>query len=337
MIDYPKLLEFLKEKTGLAYYNSSSTELICRCPTCEPDSTKTHGHLYIKIPSDSRKNELPVYNCFKSDECKGTLIKLIKTLKADPREFISEDTLKYRFGEREYDYYKKDFKVANHKVSKPNPNDYKLKRMYLHSRLGFDFDLDRIPGLILNIREFIQSNNIDLKNKKGFLEYYETSFVGFLSDFGTLLILRNIDPSSSYRYVKIPLINSSLFFRDVFSVKTRKPTTGTNNIVLCEGIFDLLVAINSIELQELKSKSCVWVAVLGNNYPSVVPAALDKCKLTASNFTILSDNDRIENDYKYFKYNPSVLGFEIYRNKFGKDFGKIPIGLTKRRFDYGRW
>jgi len=335
MIDYPKLVEFLKEKTGLGYYNSSNTELICRCPTCEPESKKTHGHLYIKIPSN--KNELPVYNCFKSDECKGTLIKLIKTLKADPRDFISEETLKFRFAEKEYDYYKKDLIGSKYKLTKPDYDSYKLKRMYLYSRLGFDFDLDRVPGLILNIREFIQSNNIDLKNRSRFLEYYETSFIGFVSDLGSLLILRNIDPSSEQRYIKIPLNDKQLLFRDVYSITTGKSKKETNTIVLCEGIFDLLVGINSFELNELKSKSCLWVSILGNNYPSIVPAALNKCKLTASNFVILSDNDRKEIDYRYFKYNPSVIGFDIYRNKFGKDFGKLPIGLSKHVFDFGRW
>jgi len=334
MIDYNNLQDLLKEKTGLAYFNASKDELICRCPICEKDARKNHGHLYIKIPD--HPNELPVYNCFKTDDCKGTLIKLLRILGEDPKDYISEDMLKFRPAGKEYSYYKKSFRKNKFIIPDIQTDKYMIKRQYLKGRLGFDTDIDKIPGLILNIRKFIMDNNIDLGNRQRFLEFYENNYVGFISNNGSILVLRNTDSSSSFRYVKINLSNNN-FFKDMYSIQTCVTRSDTNTIVLCEGIFDLLVAINSHELQDLKMNSCIWAAVLGCNYYNIVPSVLDQCRLTAANFIILSDNDKKESDYIYFKRNPSVLNLKIYRNKYGEDFGKLPIALSQTNFTYGKW
>lgn len=333
MIDYIGIREFLEKKTGLAKFNSGKTNIISYCPWCEADSTKNHGHLYLECVEDPR--QMPVFHCFKCEDknpSKGTLVKLLRFLGADPKDFITEETLKLRSYERNYNYYKKSLKTHKHKISEQNFDAYKLKKQYIHSRLGFDYNISNIPRLIFNIYEFIRDNNIDLKDKKRFLDYYEKSFIGFVSDDGTMMILRNIDNNSQYRYVKLPLVENKNFFKDLYTIKWGQTKKGSNTIILCEGIFDLLVAINNIELQEIRSKSCIWASILGCGYMNAVSSALDRCNLTASNVVILSDEDKKANYYWKIKENPSVLNLEIYWNKYGKDFGELPIGLIKKIF-----
>lgn len=330
MMDYEKIRKVLEDKTGLAKFNASRSNIIMYCPWCEKDSKKNHGHLYLECATG---NQMPVFHCFKCEDknpSKGTLLKLLRVLGISPNEYIPTDILKSKGINRRSDYYNKELRNIKVLVKKQNLDNYKLKRQYLHSRLGFDYDLERIPRLILNIREFIRENKIDLGERKKFLEYYERSFVGFLSDYGSILILRNIDNNSSFRYVKIPLSNNKNFFKDMYSIKIRNPRETNNTIILCEGVFDLLVAINSVELQNLKNMSCLCAAVLGCGYKKIIPTSLDACKLTAANFVILSDIDKNENYYYKFKQDPSVLNVNIYWNKYGDDFGKLPIRLSSK-------
>jgi len=333
MIDYIGIRKILEEKTGLAKFNSGKTNIISYCPWCELDSTKNHGHLYLECIDN--QNQMPVFHCFKCEDVnksKGTLVKLLRYLRIDPRKYISEDILNSKSSERNYDYYKKSLTVHKHKINTQNFDLYRLKKQYIISRLGYEYNIDRIPRLIFNIREFLRENKIDLKDKNRFIDYYEKSFIGFVSDDGTMMILRNIDNNSPYRYVKLALVENKNFFKDLYTIKSGQTKKGSNTIILCEGIFDLLVAINNIELQEVKNKSCIWASVLGCGYMNAISSALDRCKLTSSNVIILSDRDKNENYYWKIKKHPSVLNLEVNWNKYNKDFGKLPIGLIKKYF-----
>lgn len=328
-IDYFSLETMLKSKTGLAYYNSSRTELICRCPFCEANSNKRHGHLYIQVASG---DTIPLWHCFKcqeGDSNSGTIIKLIRKLGEDPRNYMTPDMISNANSRQlRYTYYKKNFGVKTYIIPELKEHLYKEKCIYLHGRFGFDVNLGLIPGLILNIREFIQNNNIDLGNKSHLLDYYEGNFVGFISNRGTTLTLRNIDSSSPFRYNKLFLTPTG-YFKDFYGIKTGA-IKDKNAIVLCEGIFDLLVAINSSELQDIKKKSCYWAAILGNKFENVISSVLDICKLTAAHFVILSDsNKKKDKGYSFFSKNPSVLSLDVYYNRMGSDFGKLPINLVK--------
>lgn len=332
-MDYTAIRDVLESKTGLARFNSGKTNIISYCPWCEIGSTKNHGHLYLECIDD--QNQIPLFHCFKCEDVnnsKGTLIKLLRYIGEDPKKYISEDILTSKSFKRNYDYYKKDLHKKTYIIKEQNVNKYKLKKQYLQYRLGLDFDIEMIPRLIFDIKTFIKENKIDLGKNERFLDYYESSFIGFISDDGTKLILRNIDNRSKYRYVKIPLFENNNFFKDLYTIKWGQTKKSRNTIVLCEGIFDLLVSINNKALEEVRNNSCIWASVLGCGYINAISPALDKCKLTASRVVILSDPDKKENYYRKIKDHPSVLGLEVYWNRYGGDFGKLPIGLVKKYF-----
>jgi hypothetical protein len=330
MVYYDKLKDFLELKLGLAYYNGPKSELVTYCPYCERGSTRSHGHCYIKVTST---DEMPTFFCFKCSETegKGTLAKLLKNLGANPKDFITEETF-CTVLTKTRDYQNKDFEKYEYSRKEISSDSYKLKRQYLHSRLGFDYDLEKVDGLVLNIRDFVYDNKIELdETSLKFLDYFEDSFVGFLLTRGTKLILRNIDPSSEFRYFKIDLIKNPLF-NDFYGVKCGQIKRDTNTIILCEGIFDLFGGLKLLELEEVKNNSCYFAAILGNYYAKIVPSVLDYCKLTFCNVVVLSDSNIKESSYYWLKQNPMVNNLELYWNKAGKDFGEGTVLLTKTVF-----
>ena len=82
MINWSLLKDELEIKTGLSYYDSRKTELICKCPKCEIGSKKNKGHLYIQI-----NDSAPVFNCFKCG-FKGNILTLLKFLSIQKENII---------------------------------------------------------------------------------------------------------------------------------------------------------------------------------------------------------------------------------------------------------
>ncbi len=330
MIFNPKLKEFLEKKTGYAEYNGSNEELIIKCPfpKCELDRGESsgHGHLYI-----STKN--PVYNCFKCNST-GSLMKLIKFLGGDCKDYLSQDILNTNYMVHNYKRTK-NFGETKHVIKDQIFDNYKLKVHYLRSRLGFDYELDKISGLVLNIREFLNDNNIVLNPEEytdSFLEYLQTSFVGFITTRGTKLLCRNINKNDTIEHHKIDLVPDNNYFKDFYGFKVAEPYPEGNTIVLMEGIFDLLVSINSPELFDLKQKSCYWAAVLSSYYNKTILSVLDICKIPSAHIIILADTDQKERIYQRVFNNISVLSLNIYYNKYFKDFGDLPIIPVKTKY-----
>ena len=327
MIYWDKLEELFKTKTGLGYWNGSRNQLIGRCPYCEPDSKKNHGHLYLYM---NNEGEIPTFHCFRcgEDEGHGTIFKLLKNgFGVSPNDYMSKEALKFKMPGSGFDYYKKNFEVSNYNFVKPK-NDYKLKRQYLYGRLGFDFDLEKLPGLVLNVKEFVQENNINLGKYERFLDFFEDSFVGFISTYGNNFILRNIDSSSNFRYFKIQ-IKDEHFFKDFYGIKTGQ-ISKENTIVLSEGVFDLLVSILDDELEEIKNNSIYWASILGSGFIKTIPSVLNHNKITTAHFVILSDSEKSLNKYTFFKKDPAVKSLTVCYNKTGEDFGVKPINIVKK-------
>lgn len=320
----PELVEFLEEKTGCADFDGSRNWLNIRCPNdgCSDNTDpKDHGHCGVSVRE-------PFFNCFKCGWA-GSTIKLIKYLGGDPKKYLLKEVFDKDFNKYAYKKHK-HFGITNHKIAKIDSNNYKLKSQYIKGRLGFNYPIDRISGLVYNIKEFIKDNNIVLTDDKlRLLDYFESSFVGFLTARGTKLILRNIDPSASIEHAKIDLESEGIYFKDFFGIKTGYIKNKINTIVLAEGVFDILVALEHYELLKIRRSSCYWAAVLSNHYTKSIVSVLDFCKIPKAHVIILSDRDKDIDHFRWVSKNPFVYKLEVYHNKLGNDFGKTPIGIVK--------
>lgn len=332
MINWSLLKDELEIKTGLSYYDSRKTELICKCPKCEIGSKKNKGHLYIQI-----NDSAPVFNCFKCG-FKGNILTLLKFLSIQ-KENIIQGEISFRSTNRHNILNDKNLlinpnKLFFEKIEDCEPN-FISKVNYLKQRISFDIDLSLIPNLVLNIKNFVRINDIDIKQiKPEFFEFLDRNFVGFVCNRESIMVLRNIDVNSDFRFYNMKLTNNLLDLKDFYGIKTNYYNENEyNTIVLCEGVFDLLVSYYSKYFEDLKQISFFWAAILNNHYDNTAFSVLEYCKLTKSNFVILSDNNVKESNYYNLSKKDFVNKLEIYWNKQGKDFGQLPIERIKTSFD----
>ena len=184
----------------------------------------------------------------------------------------------------------------------------------------------------MSFKNFIQNNKIILKeNTKKILNLLDQNFVGFVSNRGSCVVLRNIDEKSDFRYYKLQITENN-FFKDFYGIKTNKIKVENNTIVLAEGVFDVIVPYRSEIFNDLKLNSCLWASCLGNGYKNILISVLDYCKIPRADFIILSDRDIPEKYYEFISRSPYVKSLDVYWNKCSKDFGKLPINIIKKKF-----
>lgn len=326
-INWDKFQSKIQKITGLGYFNSSRTELIARCPfpNCELEQGKSYKYGRLYIHTDS-----PVFNCFRCNES-GSILKLLRYLKLNIDEYINKDHEVFKnmkSGRRVIRLNTSDVNIQNNLSNMELPeflDRYHNKILYMKNRIGMDIDALKIPNVIFSIREFIQKNNIHLDyNDEMMLDTFDRDYIGFLGNRGTVLILRN---TRGLDYHKINLCNPGKM-KDFYGMRTSFPDGGhTNKIVLCEGIFDLLVAIKSDSLSELREGSCFWAAVLGSFYRRTLISVLDYIKLSYVDVVVLSDNDKSPYDkiFSSLRNSPMVRNMKVVWNSYGNDFGQLPI------------
>ena len=81
---------------------------------------------------------------------------------------------------------------------------------YIRKRLKFsNVDLHSLKGLVFDIGEFVRLNEIKLDEKQQRLLYFlHTNFVGFVTEHGSCLMLRNVDPYSTFMHYRLQLRQS---------------------------------------------------------------------------------------------------------------------------------
>ena len=322
-----QFIPWLKIATGRAYTNSQKNEIICYCPFCEGDrGPNHHGHLYISTDE-------PVYYCQKCGE-KGTTPKLIKYLHGNPEEHIDPEAFNAIYGD--YNYINKNLSsevntFSNVKSIQKDVNNFNLKLEYLNKRFKKPIIPENIPGLVLSFSSFLSENGLSyswLTPDK--IKTLDDGYIGFVTNRGTKIILRNCLDDNNPRYMNINITSDKFFYSDFYGIKVSTLNNEIPNIVLCEGIFDLYGAIYSDKFNDLLSKTLFWGATLGKgSYYKVFLSVLDWCKCTKVNLHILSDRDVKEYHYHKIKKSPFINRVCIYYNKLGKDFGETNVDVFK--------
>lgn len=326
-LNFDKLQKLLEKHTDLCYFNGSKTELITRCPKCEQESIKQHGHLYI----DTRS---PVFNCFRCD-FKGFISKLLTEFKISKEDVdLDLDSISFENVERTTPNI---VEVKKYDIDKDQFDKYKLKKQYMMGRLHHDLDLDKIPNLIFDFKTFLKENNIYHKKDDTMIEYLESSFVGFLGNRGQAIFCRNINSSENIQHYKLSIWNEKSDYVDFYGAWINDKLKDNNTIVLCEGAFDLLNIVSNRDLHHILSKCCFIASIANKYYYSAFDSVLDYCKLVSANLIIFGDSDTNQKDYKNLKHHPFINDLKIYINKHGKDFGEKnaqPVRTSFSNFDF---
>lgn len=315
-------IEYLRSNLGDPI-KLTSKNIVCRCPWCELGREKNHYHLWISI-------EAPIFHCFHAGcEQKGIISKLIKYISGVDKsdKFVDKEKIKLNVKKKiEFDH--SDIKLTKIKLPDLKMNVFNYKKQYIKQRLKFtNISIASIKGLIFDVNEFININNISVDPKLFRIkDFLHSNFVGFVTEHQSIVIFRNVDPKSSFRYFKMDIQPSK--FLDYY--KLLGSMRQSTNVVLAEGIFDIYTE-HIFDMLGLKSRSSLYVAALSTSYHSLVKSIAYHEQIFRIDVHILSDRN-VELGYyeKMKKYNSHLINsLTVYYNKMGKDFNDTPVVPVK--------
>lgn len=315
-------IELLQKSTNKPVSTEKGNDIVCWCPHCINKATKPH--LYIS-------KVVPIFRCFRAG-CgyKGTVDKLIKDLTGFGQfeKFVDKTLVEENNSFISTQKRQKEEKV---KYTLPDVNNdmFQAKVLFLKDRMKQPgLNVCNIPNLILDVKSFFYINNIQINNTKfeRFFDYLCTNFVGFLTEFHSTLILRNIDTKSDFRYYKIKLFDTN--FLDYYRIPGGD--IRSNKVVVSEGTFDVL-AEHYYNTTELLDDCAFYAAAASADYSALLKSFTIYEDLYKMDVHVLSDIDVNKSYYDRLKKQDHHIidRLTVYYNKNGKDFGTIPAYPVK--------
>ena len=321
-------LDFLRKNLGDPV-KVSTKNIICRCPWCEYGVIKKHYHCYISLES-------PIFNCFFADcGAHGTVHKLVKKIRGiAPRknEFFDSESVEYKYS-KTIKYNDETVVERPHYIIRRDQatlSRYKYKIDYVMSRLCWPEELLScgLKDLVLDILNFLSDNKIKTDDQTSKLvAYFDQNFVGFVSEHGKILLLRNVNPFSTFRYFKAVLVRDSMPFIDYYIIRNaRFVDNDIPVVVIGEGVFDILAEFYN-DTTKQRQRADIYATGLGlNSCPSLLKSLAFYEGIYKCHLVVLSDRGISLNYYKKLKrdYSSLVSTMEVYFNKTGKDFASFP-------------
>ncbi len=315
-------IDYLKDNLGVEP-KTTNKNIIVPCPWCEYGQEKDHYHLYIGL-------DAPIFHCFHGGcEVGGVLSKFMRKVAGHDVSdaFIDKEKVK-EYEKLKNVFVEKDEKLKGIKLPEVKPKMYTAKEFYLQKRLKFsNIHSENIKGLIYNIHEFININNIPVDESLFRLrDYLHNNFIGFLTEHNTSVMFRNIDDSQTMRFYKLKIQDSN--FLDFYRLPGNNPKS--SKIVLAEGIFDIF-SEHIYDFINIKNDVRLYASVLSSKYVGLIQSIVYHEQIFRPDVIILSDKGIDEEYYKKLKYfNKHIINtLSIYYNKTGKDFNETPVTPEK--------
>ena len=306
--------KYLEDNLGSV--RETSKNLIVPCPFCEYGKDKDHYHLYISL-------EVPIFHCFHGGcEVGGLLGKLMRKIAGHD----NSDTFVDKSKAKELKTQKVFTETTGIKVRLPKirSGGFPLKELYIRKRLKFaNIPMGRIRGLVFDVHEFINMNNIQVDQTLFRLrDYLHNNFVGFLTDHGSTVMFRNIDSSQSMKFFKLKVQWQN--FLDYYKLPGN--SINSSKIVLAEGIFDIFSEhiYNNLNIkQDIK----LYASALSSKFIALIQSIVFHEQIFRPDVVILSDRGIDKNYYSKMKYyNKHIINsLSVYYNKTGKDFNDTPV------------
>jgi len=293
--------------------------IICPCPWCEFGLKRDHYHCYISLES-------PLFHCFYAGcEKGGHISKFIKKIDSRKKEeeFIDNYNNRRIFSVDDKKDNKKEFLLPEIDTSK-----FIAKQQFLKRRFGFpDIPIKDLKGLILDFEKFLKINNIKTEESFEKFKYFlQNNFIGFITDNHSIIVFRNIDSRSTFRFYKYVLYKYPFF--DYFSIRGGNPYS--NKIIIAEGIFDIYSEWIYDSINERKN-CLLYVSALSSKFSELIKNIMFSEDLFNVEVIVLSDKEVTIDKYKYLKkiLNHVIKKLTVYYNTKGKDFNSFPIIWNK--------
>jgi len=314
-------IDYLKDRLGV-HPKITAKNIITRCPYCEHGRDRDHYHLYIGL-------DIPIFNCFGAGcNTHGFIAKFISKIEGHDisDQFIDKKSLQQAARSRKE--FTTDEKITKLKIPEININSFPYKHLYIQKRLKFaNISIKYIKGLIFDIHEFLNINNIPVSETLGRLrDYLHNNFVGFVTERHSMVIFRNIDHSQSMKHYKLFIQPTN--FLDYYKLLGNKKDS--NRIILAEGIFDIYTE-HIFDFLNIKHDVSLYASVLSSKYLSLIKSIIFNEQIFRPDVIILSDNNIKDEEYKKLKkYNSHLFNsLTVYYNKYRKDFNETPVILEE--------
>jgi len=313
-------LEYLRDNLGEPVKHNIK-DIVAPCPWCDVNLNTGKTHLWIS-------KEAPIFHCFRATcERSGFIKTLFKEISGTDTSSSFVDRKKVsQYAKQKVEFEKNIFIPKNITLPEIRYGEYPEKEFYLKQRFKFsDVRLNQIPGLVFDIHEFVRLNKLELDPKiQKFQHYLHTNFVGFLTEYKSTLILRNIDRGSDFRYYKLRVQESK--FMDFYKLNGFSKLS--NIVVIAEGIFDIFTE-HIYDKLNLKKSCRLYASALSSKFSSLIKSIVFHEMIFKPEIHILSDNGiPLENYEKLKYYNKHIIDkMVVYYNRTGKDFNDTPLVL----------
>ena len=312
--------DFLEDNLGEPV-KVTNKNIVCQCPWCDYEKVTSKDHMWIST-------EIPIFHCFRAScESSGRIGKLIAKIHgADiSSKFVDESRIKKTSVEKSLF---KPHKIKDIKLPEIRTDIFPNKTLYTRKRLKFaNVDIKSIKGLIFDVNGFIENNDIIVdENLFRIKEYLQTNFVGFLTENQSTVMLRNIDPTSNFKFFKMKVQPSK--FLDYYKIPAGNKKS--KQVVLSEGIFDIY-AVKLFDILKINNEVKLYAAALSSKFASLIQSIVYHEQEFRLDVIFLSDRGIDPNYYKKIKrYNEHIINkCCIYYNKTGNDFNDTPVTLLK--------
>jgi len=317
MIDIDGIRDILKKCD--IYVKENSKNFICKCPYCGDHKDKhKQGHCYV-----SKDDNIPVCHCWLCNNS-TTITKLLFDLTGDNHSNLI-------IVENNKNYVRKNTTFKEFKVPELNSMDFPLKSLYMRRRTFGKLQLNEIPNLVFDIREFFRINGLNMSDYVHPFEeqHIQDNMVGFLSKRSTILYCRAISDKVQIKFKKIALQQDlDSVGLDYYCIDNQ--IVNSNILVLSEGNFDIL-GCYSLDTLNLNDKCRAYCSGCTFSYEELLKSACLDFGIYRADVYVLSDSDKNKYHYKKFLDNikPYVNSINIYYNSMGKDFGNFPQCAVK--------
>lgn len=331
ILDSEKYVNFLVNNIKpFANLVAGRKEINCRCFYCADSSNMRKGHFYISVPSEDEPSYFYCQKC----HAQGIVTndKLIEWGLFNSN--IGVELTRYNAKVLSLSKNKKFidnviYNIKNDFISDDKLSKYKLN--YINDRLGLNLSYkDCIDNkIVLNLKDLINRNNLELTRHPNIIEQLDANFLGFLSFDNAFINMRNLNIQKVYESIDKRYINYNVFNKFDNTLKFYVIPSNLNifdtspiRVHLAEGPFDIL----SIKYNLVKSNDRnIFVSIGGSSYIGCIRHFITKMGLYNLEIHIYMDNDqpmnqmyKISNILKYFNI-PLFIHNNSYPNE--KDYG----------------